>query len=141
MTIKDSLTKSLKELNGLIELTKDDIALIKEAKHSELIGREQEKKRVLESFENSKYTLNKTLLELTKNGADIEEILDEEESRLFEEFKSALVELKELNRYYLTLVVSVNEFFTSLLSKMFEFDKEGYQNTNPLPARVLKVSA
>ncbi len=140
--VKSLLQEAIKTLNRVIELTREDIALIKEMKHDALAERDLLKKSAVANFETIKSKLNASLQELTTLAdAPLEEVLEQEERELLEQFKAKLLELKEVNRQCSLLVVSLNEFYTSLLSNMFKFDNNGYHKTNPLPAALMKVSA
>jgi hypothetical protein len=136
------LENAIKELDILITLTLEDIALIKEAKHDTLSEKHTLKKHALVSFETTKSLLNHELLKLTQESeVGLDERLNEKESGLLETFKVKLEELKEVNREYSKYVIAVNEFYGSLFDRMFKFDSNGYQKTTPLPAAMLQVSA
>ncbi len=136
------LNETNTKLDKIIKLTNEDIELIKAAKHDELAKRDILKNSAIADFENSKIKLNRTLIEIsTKNGAPLEEILNDNEGILLKEFKAKLLELKEVNKQCSRLVVALNEFYTSLVSKLFTFDSSGYNKTNPLPAAIMRISA
>jgi hypothetical protein len=136
------LQNAIKELDILITLTLEDIALIKEAKHDELSEKHTQKKHALVSFESTKSLLNHELLKLTQESEKgLEDRLNEDESRLLGIFKEKLLELKEVNLQYSKFVIAVNEFYGTLFDSMFKFDSNGYQKTTPLPAAMLRVSA
>jgi hypothetical protein len=136
------LENAIKELDVLINLTQDDITLIKDAKHEALSQKSVEKKQAMVAFETTKSLLNHELLKLTQeNPEGLEGALNEKEGALLELFKEKLLSLKNINRHYSKLLISVNEFYGTLLDRMFAFDSQGYQKTKPLPAAMLQVSA
>jgi len=136
------LNNAIKELDVLIALTVEDIDLIKDAQHESLPEKTHRKQHALVSFETSKSLLNHELLKRTKaQEGGIEEALSSEEGVLLEMFKEKLMELKNINLEYSKLIISVREFYSTLFDKMFVFDSNGYQKTQPLPAAMLRVSA
>jgi len=140
--LRSYLTNALKQLDTLIEMTNEDIALVKAAKHDELANAENKKRHALVSFESTKSLLNSELLKLTtESGLDMSEVLSKEESVMLGSFKEKLQELKDTNRYLSAMVIAINEFYGSLFDKMFKFDNQGYTKTKPLPAAMLRVSA
>ncbi len=142
MMLERYLNNAIKELDNLITLTQEDIALIKEARHEALQEKSALKHHALASFESTKSLLNHELLKRTQaREAEVEKALSAEESALLEQFKEKLLVLKEVNLHYSKFVISLNEFYGTLFDKMFAFDSQGYQKTKPLPAAMLRVSA
>ena len=136
------LKNAIKELDILITLTQEDIALIKEAAHETLQEKSAIKQHALRAFESTKSLLNHELLKRSQAAdSGLEDALDREESELLEIFKEKLLELKQINLEYSKFVISLNEFYGTLFDKMFVFDSQGYQKTKPLPAAMLRVSA
>lgn len=136
------LQNAIKELDTLITLTEEDIALIKEAKHEALSQKHTLKQHALVSFESTKSLLNHELLKRTQGSeSSLEESISDAQNDLLALFKEKLLELKEVNLHYSRLVISVNEFYGTLFESMFQFDNQGYQRTTPLPAAMLRVSA
>jgi len=135
------LKDALKELENLIEFTKEDIALIKSAKHKDVIERVSKKEYLLKSFEIKKAKLNQELQNcIKKEKLSIEEIISEDESRLFDDFKDRLLVLKELNRDFMAIVVVVKEFYQSFFNKLFSVEQNGYGG-NIISQSIFKVSA
>ncbi len=140
--LKIHLQDAIDELEKLIDFTKDDIELIKDTKHDEVTKRQKAKEQILTNFETKKTKLNQVLEELYSNSNDgLQSVLDSKDEEMLELFKIRLLELKEVNRDFMAIVVAVREFYHSLFSTMFRFDSQGYNKTNPLPEAVLKVSA
>jgi len=69
------------------------------------------------------------------------EILPADAQEKLELFKIKLTELHEANKIYARFVVTLNEFFNSLVSAILPMKEEGYQTGQPRPAAFLQVSA
>jgi len=142
MMLERYLTNAIKELDILIDLTHEDITLIKEAQHDALSEKADIKKHALVSFETTKSLLNHEILKKSKESdGGLSEVISERENMLLESFKEKLLELKKVNLEYSKFVISINEFYGTLFDRMFKFDSHGYQKTKPLPAAMLRVSA
>ncbi len=140
--LKNNLQKAIEQLEAIIAFTQEDILLVKGAKHDLLNQRHTQKSAMLSTFETLKSKLNNELFERSQMSDEgIEGAIDDEERVLLERFKSKLMELKEVNRDFASLVVVLNEFYQSLFSSMFAFETQGYNKTKPAPASVLRVSA
>jgi len=137
------LKTSIEDIENLIELTNKDIADIKEAKHEEVFKRTKIKNDLVKSFENKKSMLDNELIKLVKNSDNkpLEEILDSSQQDMLEEMKNKLFTLKQKNKEYARFVVTVSEFYNSLLDSIFPRDMEGYQRLNHKPASLLKIRA
>ena len=137
------LKTSIEDIENLIELTSKDITDIKEAKHEDVFKRTKIKNDLVKSFENKKSMLDNELIKLVKNSDNkpLEEILDSSQQNMLEEMKNKLFILKLKNKEYARFVVTVSEFYNSLLDSVFPRDMEGYQRLNHKPASLLKVRA
>ena len=131
----------ISDLDILITMTRDEIALVKEAKHAEVGARQREKERVLRRFESNKERLNTLLQTLMQERPDatLEEMLDAEQQSRFAAFRQKLTELHEENRNYARIVAVLGEFFNSLVSAILPMKEEGYRREQPRPAAFLKV--
>ena len=137
------LKTSIEDIENLIELTNKDITDIKEAKHEEVFKRTKIKNDLVKSFENKKSMLDNELIKLVKNSNNkpLEEILDSPQQDMLEEMKNKLFTLKQKNKEYARFVVTVSEFYNSLLDSIFPRDIEGYQRLKHKPASLLKIRA
>ena len=137
------LKSSIEDLENLIELTKKDIADIKEAKHEMVFERTKIKNDLLLAFENKKSLLDNELVKLVtaNNNAPLEKLLEDDKKELLNTMKKRLSELKKLNKEYARFVVVVSEFYNTLLDKVFPRDMDGYHKANHKPASFLKVRA
>ncbi len=137
------LKTSIEDIENLIELTNKDITDIKEAKHEDVFKRTKIKNDLVKSFENKKSMLDNELIKLVKNSDNkpLEEILNSSQQDMLEEMKNKLFILKQKNKEYARFVVTVSEFYNSLLDSVFPRDMEGYQKLNHKPASLLKIRA
>lgn len=137
------LDSLIADIERLITLTYEDIDLIKNARHAEISRHEHEKTLLIHRFERNKTVLNESLLQITENnpGQPLSDILAAEEQDKLELFKNKLLELHEANKIYGRFVVTLKEFFNSLVSAILPMKQEGYENTQPSPAAFLQVSA
>ncbi len=137
------LESAIVDIDALIEFTKLDIKDIKDAKHENLNVRLEEKKQLIASFENKKALLSLELLKLSElnEGKSIDQILNNKEADQMNLFKDRLSSLKSINKEYAKFVVTISEFYNSLIDKMFTLDGEGYEKNKLAPATILRVSA
>jgi len=137
------LKNSIEDIENLIELTQKDILDIKEAKHESVFSRTKIKNDLIKSFENKKSLLDNELIKLVKNSDNkpLEEVLNATEQDMLELMKERLSQLKVKNKEYARFVVTISEFYNSLLDSVFPRDMEGYQRINHKPASLLQVRA
>lgn len=122
------IESAIEDLNKLIELTKNDIEDIKKAKNGALFFRIKAKEDIIASFERKKSLIdNEIFKEHQKNPeVPLSELLSEATLFLLDQFKEKLVELKKLNKQYARQVLSVGEFYNSLLEKLIPMEMDGY---------------
>ncbi len=137
------LKTSIEDIENLIELTNRDILDIKEAKHEAVFKRAKIKGDLVKSFENKKTMLDHELVKLvgSSNKKPLEEILDDSQHKMLEKMKESLLALKQKNKEYARFVITISEFYNSLLDSVFPRDMEGYKKVNHKPASLLKVRA
>lgn len=137
------LHNAIKDVENLIELTQKDIEDIKLAKHSEIFSRIQIKNDLIQAFETKKTLLDNELVKMLKesNETTLETLLSGEQKELLSLMKQKLSELKIVNKDYAKYVVTISQFYNSLLDKIFPRDMEGYKMANHKPASLLKVRA
>lgn len=137
------LTNAIKDIDNLIKQTHKDIEDIKIANHSDIFERTCIKNDLIHSFEHKKSLLDYELMKLLKESAQesLEELLDIEQKELLALMKIKLSELKVCNKEYAKYVVTISQFYNSLLDSIFPRDMEGYKMTNHRPASLLKIRA
>lgn len=137
------LQNAVKDIENLIDLTKKDIEDIKVANHNEIFGRIQIKNDLIQSFETKKSLLDSELVKILKESHEpsLELLLSTEQKELLSLMKLKLSELKIINKEYAKFVVTISQFYNSLLDKIFPRDMEGYKMANHKPASFLKIRA
>lgn len=136
------LENAIKDIQHLIDLTQKDIEDIKLAKHTEIFQRASIKNDLIQSFENKKSLLDGELMRLVKvNEKSLEELLEVHQKELLAQMKLKLSELKICNKEYAKYVVTISQFYNSLLDSIFPRDMEGYKVANHKPATFLKIRA
>jgi len=137
------LTSATKDIQTLIELTQDDIVFIKEARHENVAQRAKIKNDLVQAFQTKKSLLDNELLKCVKEsgGKPLSEVLSDDEHSGLEAMKEALAALHQVNKEYAKYVVTISEFYNSLLDSMFPRESEGYHKSTPKPASLLKVRA
>ena len=119
--IKKLLDEAIGELDELINLTMQDIANIKEAKHSSVDESVKKKNALVRAFEDTKRALDKELLRVSKESGTttLANVLDDEVKSKLVLMRSKLEILHKVNKEYARHVVVVKEFFDSLSKKVF----------------------
>jgi len=137
------LNNAIKDIDNLIQLTKKDIEDIKIAQHSNVFERAKIKNDLIQSFENKKSLLDNELMKVIKDSGEksLEELLSVEQKELLSSMKLKLSELKVCNKEYAKYVVTISQFYNSLLDSIFPRDMEGYKMANHKPASLLKIRA
>jgi len=137
------LKSSIADIENLIELTKKDIINIKEAKHEDVFNRTKIKDELIKAFGNKKSLLDNELIKLVQlnDNKPLEDILDDSQKDMLSSMKDKLAELKFENKEYARFVVSISEFYNSLLDSVFPRDMDGYQKQNHKPASLIEIRA
>ncbi len=137
------LTKALEDLDQLISLTLEDIEDIKLAKHETIFNRSKIKAELITTFENKKLLIDNEISNQMKAHPDLglENLLSEENQTNLKNLKEKLLELKEHNKRYAKLVLSVSEFFNALLEQMVPVEMHGYEKVAPKHRSILEVRA
>ena len=136
------LESATKDIESLIHYTKEDIKDIKEAKHTNVFDRTKLKDDLITSFQTKKSLLDNELLKLVSanKGIELSELLNEKEREGLNDMKARLAELQKLNKEYARYVITVSEFYNSMLDSMFPREMDGYQKAARKRATLLKVS-
>ncbi|MCV6608187.1 MAG: hypothetical protein OIF32_08245 [Campylobacterales bacterium] len=126
--ITQYLNEANTALRELIDITNRDISDIKEAKHDLLFERTKIKEELVRTFENKKAIIDNEIVTLSQKFPDkaLEELLDEQQQELLSSMKKNLEELKNTNKRFASLVISVSEFYDSLISKILPRKTVGY---------------
>jgi len=135
------LTNAIQTLQDLIDVTRNDIDDIKEAKHDNIFSRAQIKEQLVQSFENIKSMIDNEIAKQVQSNPDKEltEILDEEQQNHLDTMRNKLEELKKVNRYFGNMVIAVSEFYSSLLAKLIPSENVGYGKQQYKSASFLQI--
>lgn len=126
--LKKYLDDAVSILDELIVTTKDDIANIKEARHSKVDESVTKKTKLIKEFEMAKKNLDTELVKLSKNTSDVASSLDDEIKTKLVIMRERLENLNAVNKEYARHVVLVKEFFDSLTKKMFNIQTDSYSS-------------
>ena len=128
--LSHQLESAIKNLETIINLTLQDIEDIKQARHDALFERMKTKEEFILTFETKKSLIDNEIAKLIENNPNTElsELISEAQHSLLEDFKGNLTKLKDVNKRLARMVLSVSEFYNSLLSKMLPTEMQGYQS-------------
>lgn len=135
------LKSALKDLQDLIEITKEDIADIKEAKHDPQFERLSLKDEKIKSFETKKAMIDYEISTLmtAQPQKELPELLDEEQHRMLGTLKEQLLTLRDVNKQYAKMVLSVSNLYNSFLEKLVPTEMQGYNKVASKNASILEV--
>lgn len=124
------LKTSIKTIQELIDSTKLDLDDIKHARHQALFDRSKLKEDLLFSFESQKAMIDSEIAKIASEHSDknLETLLGEEEHQLLDELRENLEILRDYNKKYAVMVLSVGEFYTSLLNSIIPKEEAGYSS-------------
>ncbi len=139
--LSHNLQYALNDLRDIILITKSDIEDIKEAKHEPQFERLSIKEERLKSFEERKATIDQEISSLmTANpDAELQNLLNEEQHNLLNEFKIELNNLKEVNKYYAKLVLVVSNLYNTFLERLVPTEMQGYNKVTSEDPSILEV--
>ena len=137
------LDKALNNLEELTQLTQTDIDDIKLAKHEVIFDRSKIKEELISSFQNKKALIDNEISKLMEAHPDLglENLLSEDDQGKLTSLKDRLLELKTLNKRYAKLVLTVSEFYNSLLEKMVPTEMNAYEKVAQKHRSILEVRA
>jgi len=135
------LESALSDLRSLIDITKSDIADIKEANNNPQFDRLSIKDDKLKSFEQKKAMIDHEISSLmTANpDADLSELLDTKQHQYLEELKTELNNLRTINREYSKLVLAVSTLYNTFLERLVPMEMDGYEKRATKNPSVLEV--
>jgi predicted DNA-binding protein YlxM (UPF0122 family) len=139
--LKKYLQNALDDLHQLISITEQDITDISEANHIPIFERIEQKDRLVQTFETKKKLIDQQINRAVQNNPSkqMEQILDDIERAYLTQLRESLLQLKEVNRRYARLVVSVGTFYSSLLEKIIPTEMDGYETVVKQSASFLEI--
>lgn len=135
------LQGALNDLRDLIEITESDIADIKEAKNDSQFKRLSLKEEKIKSFESKKAMIDHEISSLmtADPNKDLPELLNEEQHEALSQLKVELSNLRDVNKRYAKLVLSVSNVYNTFLEKLVPTEMQGYQKVASKDSTILKV--
>jgi len=128
--LKQTLISINNVLDELKQITQQDIADIKQANHDELFQRNDKKNELLQEFSQLKSQIDLTLVRRSESGLAIEQIMNNEENILLDEFKNKLNNFYEVHKKYAKMAILVTNFYNNLVNKVNNCEVDiGYKMT------------
>lgn len=113
MTLENIITNMLELVVNLKNAINLDIEDIKQAKHEELLKRNDEKHFIIDNIMNLKIQLNQELMKKIQNGEDVNIYRESVDS-----LETQLRELSELNKKLASIVLPVQQMYKDLISEI-----------------------
>jgi len=135
------LQSALKDLRELIEITQSDIKDIKEAKNDAQFDRLSIKEAKLKSFESKKAMIDYEISSLMSANlqADLPSLIDDEQHKLLDDLKIELSNLREENKHYAKLVLSVSHLYNTFLERLVPTEMQGYNKVASKDPAILEI--
>ena len=135
------LQAALSDLRDLIEITQSDIKDIKEAKNTPQFERLALKEEKLKSFETKKAMIDSTISGLMSANpdADLPDLLNDEQHDYLSELKVELNNLREVNKHYAKLVLTVSHLYNTFLERLVPTEMQGYNKVASKKSAILEI--
>jgi len=139
--LSNHLKGALEDLRDLIQITKDDIADIKQAKNDPQFDRLSLKEKKLKSFEDKKAMIDKEISILMSANPDLDlpNLLNEEQHNALASLKDELNNLRIINKKYARLVLTVSNLYNSFLEQLVPTEMQGYQKVASKNPSILEI--
>jgi Mg2+ and Co2+ transporter CorA len=135
------LEGALIDLRDLIKITNSDIEDIELAKHDPQFERLALKEEKLKSFEEKKAMIDYEIsLLMTQNpDKDLPQLLNEEQHASLDDLKMELSNLRDTNKTYAKLVLTVSNLYNSFLEKLVPTEMQGYNRVASKNSAILQI--
>ena len=135
------LQGALSDLRDLIKITESDIDDIKEAKNDPQFERLSLKDEKLKSFESKKAMIDHEISSLmtTNPEKDLPDLLNEEQHAALDDLKVELSKLREVNKNYAKLVLTVSNLYNTFLERLVPTEMQGYNKVASKDPSILEV--
>ncbi|MDA7817784.1 hypothetical protein N9A28_06305 [Sulfurimonas sp.] len=135
------LQSALGDLKDLINITQDDIEDIKLAKNNPQFDRLSLKEEKLKSFESKKAMIDHEISNLMSSNPemDLPQLLNEEQHNYLDQLKIELSNLREVNKKYARLVLSVSNLYNTFLERLVPTEMQGYNKVASKDPSILEV--
>ncbi len=137
------LKSAVHDLEELVKMSEQDIEDIKLANHEPQFERRKIKEDMIQSFENKKAMIDHEISKLMTNNPNVslDKLLNEDENSCLQSLKTALSQLREVNKKYAKMVLSVSSFYNTLLERLVPTEMQGYQKSTSKNASFLEIRA
>lgn len=135
------LQGALADLRDIIDITKSDIDDIKVAKHDPQFDRLSLKEEKIKSFETKKAMIDHEISSLMTKNPDLElpELLNDEQHKALDELREELSNLRDINKKYAKLVLTVSNLYNSFLERLVPTEMDGYESKASKDPSILEV--
>jgi hypothetical protein len=98
---------------------------------------------MLNSFENKKAMIDHEISKLMTGNPDLslDQLLNEDENQELQSLKASLAALREVNKKYAKMVLSVSSFYNTLLERLVPTEMNGYAKSTSKDASFLEIRA
>ena len=128
-------------LSDLIETTQYDIEDIKQAKHESVFSRTKTKDELVKSFEHHKSLIDNEIAKMVQGAENpsLENLLNDEQRSLLDAMRANLQTLQTTNKRFASMVISVSNFYSSLINRLIPTEQVGYENHRAKSASYLQI--
>jgi hypothetical protein len=137
------LKAAVNDLDQLVKISEQDIEDIKLANHGQQFERRKLKEDMIKSFENKKAMIDREISKLmtTNPNVALDKLLDENENSYLQKLKSSLASLRDVNKKYAKMVLTVSSFYNTLLERLVPTEMNGYTKSTSKDASFLEIRA
>lgn len=135
------LQGALGDLRDLINITKLDIADIKEANNDQQFDRLSLKEEKLKSFESKKAMIDHEISSLmtAQPDKDLPQLLNQEQHNALDQLKIELSNLRDINKKYAKFVLIVSNLYNTFLERLVPTEMQGYNKIASKNPSILEV--
>ncbi|MCF6340250.1 MAG: hypothetical protein L3J10_05825 [Sulfurimonas sp.] len=135
------LQSALSDLRDLIKITESDVEDIKVAKNDPQFERLALKEEKLKSFESKKAMIDHEISSLMSANPDLDLplLLNKEQHNYLDQLKEELSNLRDVNKKYARLVLTVSNLYNSFLEKLVPTEMQGYKKVASKDPSILEV--
>jgi len=135
------LQGALTDLRDLIKITESDLEDIRIANNNPQFERLSLKEEKLKSFESKKAMIDHEISSLmtTNPDTDLPQLLSEEQHNYLDELKVELNNLRQVNKKYAKLVLTVSNLYNTFLERLVPTEMQGYKKVASKDPSFLEV--
>jgi len=135
------LQGALTDLRDLINITESDLEDIRIANNNPQFERLSLKEEKLKSFEAKKAMIDHEISSLMTTNPDtnLPQLLSEEQHNYLDELKVELNNLREVNKKYAKLVLTVSNLYNTFLERLVPTEMQGYKKVASKDPSFLEV--